>query len=139
MKVKKLNDNLYLLKVYKDEEVMASLIKFHKEYSNSGLCKVDGIGAVEEPHLGYLKDQGYINTQFKGDYEVVSMTGSIALKDGEPLPHIHMAISDIECRSFGGHLISAIVSATLEVFITTTDVVVERKLDPEVGLALMDI
>jgi predicted DNA-binding protein with PD1-like motif len=60
------------------------------------------------------------------------MTGNITyLKDtGEPFLHCHITIADRSLSAFTGHLFSAIVSVTLEVFIRTFKEKVYREQEP---------
>lgn len=50
--------------------------------------------------------------------------------------HIHLSAGDRENKVYGGHLNSAVVSATCEMFIQVIDGTVERKFDEGVGLNL---
>ncbi|ODS39883.1 hypothetical protein BEH94_07695 [Candidatus Altiarchaeales archaeon WOR_SM1_SCG] len=55
---------------------------------------------------------------------------------GEVYLHIHANLCDSYHESFGGHLNSAIVSATFEAVIDVIDGEVERKFSNDVGLNL---
>ena len=59
-------------------------------------------------------------------------------KDSEYYAHLHMSAGDAEGNVFGGHLNTAIVSATCEMVITLIDGRVKRKFNDEVGLNLFD-
>ncbi len=47
--------------------------------------------------------------------------------NGETYLHLHINIADTKQNTFGGHLTSAVVSATLEVIIDVIDGEVDRK------------
>ena len=49
-----------------------------------------------------------------------------------------MSIGDEEGRVFGGHLNKAVISATCELVVQVLDGTVERRMDSEIGLYLMD-
>lgn len=64
------------------------------------------IGALKRAELSYY-DQStheYQSRVFEGAYEIVSGSGNISLKDGQPFVHLHVTLSDEEFRCFGGHL-----------------------------------
>lgn len=70
--------------------------------------------------------------------EVLSMIGDFALYQGKPALHTHMMVGHRDGRTSGGHVIEAVVSSTLEVFVTLDPVAPEKKKDPESGLTLVD-
>jgi predicted DNA-binding protein with PD1-like motif len=49
-----------------------------------------------------------------------------------------MTVGHCDGRTSGGHVIVAVVSPTLEVFVTAESVRLHKKYDPETGLALID-
>ena len=74
---------------------------------------------------------------FQGDFEIVSLHGTLTTKDGEPYGHFHMSFGDGQGRVFGGHLNRAVVSATCELVLQVLEGTVERAMDEEIGLNLM--
>eukprot|EP00466_Bigelowiella_natans_P015036 jgi/Bigna1/33443/e_gw1.2.193.1 len=50
----------------------------------------------------------YFSRVFEGKFEIVSMSGTIS-KDS---CHIHLSISDSECKTFGGHLMKGTIVRT---------------------------
>ena len=86
--------------------------KTFEEYAESndiGCAWINGIGALENPEIGYysLKDKTYHRKQFIGEYELTSLIGNISIKDGKPFSHTHITFSDTNYRVFGGHLFDA--------------------------------
>ena len=102
------------------------------------LASVEALGAVGEFTVGVYNtaEKKYYSNHFAGAYEIVSLTGTITLMDGKIYHHLHMSAGDEKGAVFGGHLNSAVVSATCEMVIRVVDGVVERKADPETGLNL---
>jgi predicted DNA-binding protein with PD1-like motif len=98
---------------------------------------ISGLGALRDAQLGYyeLHRKQYIRKTFTDDYELVSLTGNIAIKDGKPFIHVHAALSDAEFRVFGGHLFEANVAVTAEISIVPFEFAPERISNPDVGLA----
>jgi predicted DNA-binding protein with PD1-like motif len=70
--------------------------------------------------------------------EVLSMIGDFALYQGKPVLHTHMTVGHRDGRTSGGHVLEAVVSPTLEVFVTVDPIPLHKKPDPETGLALID-
>jgi len=138
MKFHKKN-NLYFGRLEKGEEIISSLIKFCKENKISN-GKISAIGAAENLKLGFYDtiQKKYEYNLFEGDYEITSMLGNITLLNGEPFPHIHINISDVNFLTYGGHLFSAIVSITCEFTIEDFATSFERKPDEMTGLNLID-
>ena len=48
--------------------------------------------------------------------------------------HLHISVGDDKGRVFGGHLNSAVISATAEIFIDIIDGKVEREVSKQTGL-----
>jgi len=70
--------------------------------------------------------------------EVASMVGDFALYKGKPAVHTHMAVGHRDGTASGGHVIQAVVSPTLEVFVTVDPVPLRKKYDPATELTLID-
>ena len=104
------------------------------------LAPVTGVGAVANVTLGIFSPD---TKQFKAnmchaDFEIVSLTGTITSQRGRPYAHLHMAVSDLAARCFGGHLNRAVVSATAEIVIQVLPGEIDRQPDTKIGLNLMD-
>lgn len=131
------HEDKHFLVLKKGEELISSLTAFLKE-KNITAGSVTGLGAVEKVDLAYydLPTQTYQRKIFPGVYELVSATGNAALFDGKHFPHVHVAISDRNYQTFGGHLFGATVAATAELSIIQMPFAVERAHDEETGLKL---
>ncbi len=139
MFLKKVNGG-FILRFERGEEVMASLLQFIKNQEIRGGFMV-GLGACEDIELGYfdaVKGE-YKNQKFPGEYEVTNLTGNIAWLKDEPIAHVHITLSDEDFKAIAGHLWSAIVSGTVEIYITTFDDRIEREKDEETGLNLLKL
>jgi predicted DNA-binding protein with PD1-like motif len=69
--------------------------------------------------------------------EVLSMVG-VAMFEGKPAVHTHLVVGLEDVSAKGGHLIEAHVFPTLEVIVTVDPVTMQKRFDPETGLALID-
>ncbi len=100
---------------------------------------LSGLGALKEVELGYyeLDHKEYIRKTFTDDYELISLSGNVALKDGKPFIHVHAALGDKGFQVFGGHLFEATVAVTAEISVLPFDFAPGRELDPSIGLSLI--
>ncbi|MFW6386971.1 MAG: PPC domain-containing DNA-binding protein [Bacillota bacterium] len=80
----------------------------------------------------------YHSTVLAGDHEVTSLKGNVSRKDGEVYLHLHITLANEEYNAYGGHLNSATVSDTCEVFVRELDGDIGRKFDQGVGLNLFE-
>lgn len=107
---------------------------------NIRLASVSGLGAVDDATLGVfvVSEKRYHADRFTGDMEIVSLTGTVNTMDGEYYAHLHMGVSTVGGRMFGGHLTRAVVSITCEMVIRIIDGAVDRKHHPDPGVNLFD-
>jgi len=132
--------NKYVIRIDKGEEIIETLKTFCKS-NNIKLGSISGIGAANKIVLGLFETdtKKYLSQEFVGDFEIVPLAGNISTMKGETYLHLHANIADIKHNSFGGHLTSAVVSATFEVIIDTIDGEVDRKFSNEIGLNLLEL
>ena len=102
------------------------------------LASVRALGATDDFTVGVFKveEKKYYANHFTGDFEIVSLTGTISTMNGEYYAHLHMSAGDEQGRVFGGHLNEARISATCEMVIEIIDGQVDRLRDESVGLNL---
>ena len=126
-----------VLRIDRGEEVLTQLHRA-AEQEDIRLAAVNGLGAVGDFTVGvfHTAERQYHAHRFQGDFEIVSLVGTITTKDGEFYAHLHMSAGDTEGRVLGGHLNEARISATAELVITILPGTVDRAFSPEVGLNL---
>ncbi|HHZ00923.1 MAG TPA: DNA-binding protein [Sedimentibacter sp.] len=137
MEYKRFN-NTILARIDKGEEIIEKLMEIC-EKEKVKLANVNALGAVNDFTVGLFdtKEKKYFSKNYTGDYEIVSLTGSVSTMDGKLYNHIHMSAGDKENKVVGGHLNRAVVGATCEMFIFVVDGQVDRKFNQEVGLNLL--
>ena len=130
-------NNTIVCRIDKGEEILDK-IKEVALKENIKLANVNALGATNEFKVGVFKpeEKKYYSNEFKGDFEIVSLTGTINTMNGEFYTHIHMSAGNDKGEVFGGHLNKAVVSATCEMIINIIDGVVDRKFDEDIGLNL---
>ena len=108
------------------------------EVKGIGCAWLNGIGALENPEIGYysIDDKAYHRKTFKGEYELTSLIGNITLKEGKPFSHTHITFSDTEFRVFGGHLFNANITAAGEFIMQFGSDEINREMNAEIGLPL---
>lgn len=136
MRFKKLG-NKFFVRLDRGEEICETLKKFcGQQKIKAG--SVRGIGAVNKIVLGLFDPQTkkYHSQEFAGNYEITPLEGNVSTLKNEVYLHLHINLSDKKHRSFGGHLNSAMVSATAEIIIEKASGKIERGFSPEIGLNL---
>jgi uncharacterized protein len=129
----------YLLVFHSGQEVMTGLLAFARKH-NLVAGHLTGIGAVSDVVIGYFdpEKKTYLRTHEKGQAEVLSLTGNLALDRDEPFFHVHIALGLRNGAARGGHLFAATTRPTVEMVLNTYPRPVRRKIDPETGLPLLD-
>lgn len=130
-------DKTIVARIDKGEEILEQ-VKEIAIKENIKLANINALGAVGDFTVGVFKtgEKKYYANSFTGDFEIVSLTGTINTMNGEFYSHLHMSAGDSEGKVFGGHLNKAIVSATCEMIINIIDGTVDRYKDEEIGLNL---
>lgn len=102
-------------------------------------ASISAIGAVENAEVCFydLPSKSYICKTMCDPHEVLSMSGNVTFKDGQPFVHAHVTLSNKEGRVSGGHLKEAAVAVTLEVTVLPVSGECVRNLDEAIGLFLL--
>jgi len=133
-------DNSTVLIFDTGDEVISTLTAFAKQNHIAG-AHFTAIGAFSDAGIGYFdwQKKNYLKTQVNEQVEVVSLIGDIALDQGEPKVHAHVVVGKRNGGTMGGHLLDAHVRPTLELVLEESGQQLQRKFDPESGLALIDL
>ena len=128
-------DDKIVARIDRTEEVHEKLKEIALK-ENIKLASVYGLGATDDFTIGIfsVSKKDYKERNFKGEFEILSIIGSISTLDGEYYPHLHISASNGDGNVFGGHMKSARISVTCELTINIIDGVVERQKDPETGI-----
>ena len=115
------------------EQVKAVALKEHVT-----LASVQALGAINDFTVGVynVEEKKYYANDFKGSFEIVSLTGTIDTMNDEFYCHLHLSAGNEQGQVFGGHLNRAVVSATCEMVIRLIDGKIDRKYDDVTGLNL---
>ena len=129
--------NKIIVRIDKGEEILDKIKEIALK-ENIKLATVTAIGATNDFTVGVYKvsEKKYYSNNFQGDFEIVSLTGTINTMNNEFYTHIHISAGNSRGEVFGGHLNRAIISATCEMVIDILDFEVDRYFDDNIGLNL---
>lgn len=138
MEAIKINKDIYFLRLEKGEEIISALKNFSKEKKLKGAFFY-GIGAGKNFTIGCydLTKKEYIKKEIKKEGEILSLIGNVSHLRDEIFIHTHIVFADQNFKMYGGHLFSAEVTATLEIFLILTEKKLLRKAFPDIGLNLI--
>lgn len=130
----------YALILDDGDEAIASLTKFAKE-QNLNASQFTAIGAFSRVTTGFfdyaIKD--YRKNKIEEQVEVLSLTGDIATHEGTPKVHAHIVVGKSDGTAHGGHLLTGYAHPTLEIILTESPAHLRRKMDEDIGIALIDL
>lgn len=133
-------DKTIVVRIDRGEEILDKIRELAIA-ENIKLASVTALGATNDFTVGVFNtaEKKYYANEFKGAFEIVSLTGTINTMDGQFYTHIHMSAGNDKGEVFGGHLNRAFVSATCEMTVTVIDGEVDRYRDDDVGLNLFKL
>ncbi len=132
-------ENIFIVRLDVGEEILSSLTELcSQEKITAGT--ISGIGAANYADIGLYEvaKRKYHGTILEEEMEIASLNGNISRKEGKVYLHLHAAFANKQGQIFGGHLRSARISATAEIYIHTVPAKIERVFDEETtGLNLI--
>jgi predicted DNA-binding protein with PD1-like motif len=143
MKVKLLSTagqvKTYVLIFAKNDEVMSGLAEFAHKYHVTS-AHYQAIGDALSAKIGVYD---YRRKQFKvipitEPCEVTSLTGDIAVLNGQPAPHSHLNLAAADGSVRGGHLLELIIGPTLELFVTVEPTALYKRHNEEFDANVID-
>ena len=111
-----------------------------RDRNNIRLGTVSGIGAADKATIGLFEPatKKYHSRELTGDMEITSLMGNISTQERDVYLHLHATLAGSSHQAIGGHLNSAVISATGEIVIDVIDGNVDRKFSQEIGLNLFE-
>jgi len=92
---------------------------------------LSGIGMLRDVVLGYWDGTRYVEQPIAEPVELLSLQGNLGVYDGKPVLHAHVIVGHEDLSTQGGHLLSATVHNTAELFMALLpDVALERRMEP---------
>lgn len=130
------------LRLEPGEDVHAGVLAACQRYGWTAAFVVSGIGMLEDPELGFLTAPGhYDHKPYTGRFELLNLSGNVALLDGQPHAHLHATLGNLDYSAIGGHLFSAKVGVTVEVVLLRAGppLRMERHMEESSGVAGLNI
>jgi predicted DNA-binding protein with PD1-like motif len=130
----------YVLVLSQGDPVQAAIVAFAKDHHVVD-AHFSAIGAVRDPEVAWFDES---RKQFKAmslheQMEVLTLSGDITLgAEGQPLVHTHLVMARSDGEAWGGHLIEATASPTIELYVTTYPEPLYKRLDPATDLQLIE-
>ena len=139
MIIKKINKNIFVLRIKPNEELFSSILNFAKQNKiKSGFFY--GLGACQKCILGRYneKTKNYNWKKINKQMEIGNLVGNLTIKENEPYLHIHAVLSDKNLKAISGHLKEMIIYPTCEIMFFKFDKLIKRKFNSLTGLYLID-
>jgi uncharacterized protein len=135
-----IDNSTYALVFESGDEVMEILKTFANEHSLKA-ARFTAIGAFSDAELGYFdySRKDYKHIPVSEQVEVLSLMGDVALYGDESKVHAHVVLGKESGMAIGGHLLKATVHPTLELILEETPSYLQRRMDEETGLPLIEI
>jgi len=128
--------------IFETGDEIASLRSQFAAGQGLGGSSFKAIGALSYAQLGWFNwetkkyDPACVLAE---QVELLSLIGDIALRDGEPQVHAHVVVGRSDGTAHGGHLLEARVRPTCELILTESPIHLQKKYDPETGIALIQV
>lgn len=130
----------YVLVLSQGDQVQAAIAAFASDYHIVD-AHFSAIGAVHDPEVAWFDGsrKEYKAMSRHEQMEVLTLSGDISLGvDGQPVVHTHVVLGRSGGEAWGGHLIEATTSPTLELFATSYPEPLHKRPDPATDLLLID-
>jgi predicted DNA-binding protein with PD1-like motif len=106
------------------------------------LGRAEALGAVQKARIGFYNQQArkYDFIEIDKPMEITKLIGNISLRDGKPMVHAHITLSDSQGNAFGGHLAPGTIVFACEFIVNSYDGPDHiRDYDEQTGLPLWKI
>lgn len=112
----------YTFRLKPGQDLLDSIDSFVKDKAVQAGVVLSGVGSLTHVTLR-LANRGH-PTETEGHFEIVSMTGTVSMHGS----HLHLAVSDGDGRTIGGHLVAGCkIYTTAEIALAVFDDVVYRR------------
>ncbi|MHC4324054.1 MAG: PPC domain-containing DNA-binding protein [Planctomycetota bacterium] len=87
------------------------------------LGRVEALGAVQKARVGFYDQQArkYDFIEIDKPLEITKIIGNISVRDGKPMIHAHITLSDSQGNAFGGHLAPGTIVFACEFIMNSYD------------------
>lgn len=119
----------YTFRLRPGQDLFDSIDAFVMQEQIEAGCVLSGVGSLTHATLRLANREFY--TEYEGHFEIVSVTGTVSVHGS----HLHLAISDEDGLTSGGHLVSGCkIYTTAEIVILAfADKVYKREFTEDSG------
>jgi uncharacterized protein len=119
----------YTFRLKPGQDLFDSIDAFVMQEQIEAGCVLSGVGSLTHATLRLANREFY--TEYEGHFEIVSITGTVSVHGS----HLHIAISDGDGVTIGGHLVSGCkIYTTAEIVIAVfPDVTYKREFADDSG------
>ena len=123
-----------------DDEAVSALTAFARA-EDLEASQITGVGGFDRATLGWFDRETRQHRPIEVDEqsEVLSLIGDVAEGDDGPSLNIHVVLGLRDGTTRGGHLLAGYVYPTLEITVTENPAQLRKVLNPDVGIALIDL
>lgn len=135
----KLFGDTYGVRLHPGDEIVKCISTLcENEKIMSGV--ISGLGAVNKATVGIYdtEKRKFLPKELNGQMEICSLTGNVTRKDGAVYIHLHGSFAGNDSTVFGGHIQSAVISVTAEIFVRVLSGNISRKADTQTGIMIMN-
>jgi uncharacterized protein len=134
------DDVTYVVVCDPGDEAVAALAQFARA-ERLEAAQVTAIGAFEHATVGWFDRAAkqYRRIPVGEQCEVLSLIGDVAEGQDGPSVHIHVVLGLADGTTRGGHLLEGRVFPTLEVIIREAPAELRKVMNPDIGIALIDL
>lgn len=113
---------LHTFRLLPQQDLFAEIQNFVNDHNIQAGVILSAVGSLTHATLRLANRPTY--TEFEGPFEIVSMTGTVSVHGS----HLHLALSDGDGRTIGGHLVEGCkVYTTAEIVLAELEEVVYRR------------
>jgi uncharacterized protein len=123
-----------------DDEAVSALTAFARA-EDLEASQITGVGGFDRATLGWFDRETRQHRPIEVDEqsEVLSLIGDVAEGDDGPSLNIHVVLGLRDGTTRGGHLLAGHVYPTLEIIVTENPAELRKVMNPDVGIALIDL
>lgn len=132
------DNNIYVIRVEKGNDALEELQKFCSENKiAAGFFRA--IGSTKGITIAWYNGEKkeYTDKHMQETLEIISLTGNVAILDGQAYVHAHGSFSNEAMQTFAGHVKRLEVGATCEIILEKLEGTMERTYSEEIGLNLL--
>ena len=131
-------NNAMIVVLDRGEELHEQLAIVTKN-NNLAAAWLSGLGGAMNVTLGFydISTKNYKWQEFNEPLEIVSLTGNLSTKNGQPFWHVHGVFSGPNFQAISGHVKHLTIGLTGELYIKPLDVELTRSHDETTGLELL--